>query len=85
MQNEFGHITPDWKFHISVAHHDLRQAWNLVLGIFLKMKCTSGLKVIYLPEISQPQKGREITVYILKYADCYSRSQFAGDFGLSIA
>lgn len=48
------------------------------------MDCRSGMKVIYLKEAS-PEPGREITIYILKYDDKFQKSQFADDFGLSIA
>lgn len=47
-QNEFEHRVPDWKFHLSVHHDDLRKAWNMLIGLFIKMKCRAGMKVIYL-------------------------------------
>ena len=47
-QNTFAHEVPDWKFHVSVAHKDLKKAWNLLVGLFIKMECRAGMKVIYL-------------------------------------
>lgn len=57
-QNQFEHRTPDWKFHVSVKHQDLKKAWNLLVGLFLKMKCRAGMKTIYLRESEGSQKGR---------------------------
>ncbi len=62
---------------MSVKHEDLRRAWNLIADIFVKMNCRSGMKVAYLKE-STPQKGREITIYIVKYDEKFNKSQFAG-------
>lgn len=53
-------------------------------GIFVKMNCRAGMKVAYLKE-STPQKGREITIYIVKYDPKFAKSQFAGDFGFDIS
>jgi hypothetical protein len=58
VQNEFSHLTPDWKFHISVKHEQLPQAWNLIAGLFITMKCRSGMKTYYLKECVEPQPGR---------------------------
>jgi len=57
-QNELGHSSPDWKFHVSVRPEDLKQAWNLLAGLFIHMKCRSGMKVNYLKESVNPQQGR---------------------------
>ena len=84
-QNEFGHEVPDWKFHVSVSHKDIPIAWNLLAALFLKMECRSGMKTIYLKEAQNPVTGREITIYLIKYDPQFEQSQFAGDFGLSIA
>jgi hypothetical protein len=49
------------------------------------MNCRAGMKVIYLKEVENPQPGREITIYIVKYDPVFEKSQFAGDFGLDIS
>ena len=49
---------PDWKFHVSVNHEDLKKAWDLIIGLFIRMKCRAGVKVIYLKESVNPQPGR---------------------------
>ena len=76
---------PDWKFHVSVQHEDVKKAWDLIVAIFIKMKCRAGMKVIYLREAVNPQLGREITIYIVKYSKQFDRSSFAGDYEVSIA
>jgi hypothetical protein len=82
-QNELGHLTPDWKLHVSVNHEDVPKCWNLMCEIFLKNKCRSGMKVCYLRECSQIKRGREITFYIYKYEDCFkTSSSIARDYGL---
>lgn len=48
------------------------------------MKCRAGMKTIYLKEAENPQKGREITLYLIKYDQLFKGSGFAGDFGLDI-
>jgi len=83
-QNELGHLTPDWKFHISVKNEDIPLAWNLVTKLFLEMRCRTGLKTTYLLENHNTAKGREITVYIFKYVPEYStNSEIARDFFLN--
>ena len=49
------------------------------------MKCRAGIKTIYLKESQNPQAGREITLYLIKYDAKFKGSAFAGDFGLDIA
>jgi hypothetical protein len=77
-QNELGHLTPDWKLHVSVNHLDVPNAWNLVSEIFLRNKCKSGMKVAYLKENSGIKTGREITIYIYKYDIKYSEESEIG-------
>jgi len=66
-QNENEHTPKDWKFHVSVDHDDIKNAWNLIAKIFLEIKCRSGMKVCYIRENQLLPKGREITIYIFKY------------------
>ncbi len=51
----------------------------------MKMNCRAGMKVIYLRQAQNPQSGRQITIYIVKYDPQFDKSQFAGDFGLDIS
>jgi hypothetical protein len=74
-QNETEHTTKDWKFHISVISSDLKKAWNLISKIFIDMKCKSGMKVVYSKENPCNIKGREITIYIIKYENIYDESE----------
>lgn len=82
-QNEIEHLTPDWKFHVSVVHEDCPKAWDLLMQIFIENECRSGMKVIYLKETRNSAKGREITIYIYKYDIRYENSEIAKDFKLS--
>lgn len=66
-QNEYEHRTPDWKFHISVKHHHINKAWNLISSLFIYKKCWEGCKVMYLKDNVTTAKGREITVYIYRH------------------
>ena len=85
-QNEMGHLSPDWKFHVSVVHEDIPKAWNIVSKLFLEMRCRSGMKVSYLKENQTTAKGREITIYIFKYIPEYSqKSEIAKDYLLNYA
>jgi hypothetical protein len=77
-QNELGHITPDWKFHISVVPEEIPRAWNLVSKIFLELRCRTGMKTTYLKENKNTAKGREITIYIYKYVEEYSTKSEIG-------
>lgn len=65
LQNEKQHLTPDWKFHISVCHSDLVNAWNLISSLYLSLGGWEGMKVMYRKE-SSTVPGREITVYIYR-------------------
>jgi hypothetical protein len=83
-QNELAHISPDWKFHVSVIPEDIPRAWNLVSKIFLELRCKTGMKVTYLKENQGTAKGREITIYIYKYVEEYStKSEIAKDYFLN--
>lgn len=79
-QNETEHTSKDWKFHISVTHEDLKRAWNLIVKIFINMKCKSGMKVYYLKENYQSALGREITIYVFKYDQVYDQSEIRQDY-----
>ena len=57
----------------------------MIVALFIKMNCRAGLKVNYIKEAQNPQPGREITIYLIKYDPIFEKSQFAGDFGLDIA
>ena len=70
---------------MSVISKDIKKAWNLIVALFIKMNCRAGLKVNYIKEAQNPQPGREITIYLIKYDPVFEKSQFAGDFGLDIA
>ena len=43
------------------------------------------MKVVYLKQAVNPQVGREITIYIVKYSKQFDKSSFAGDYQVSIA
>jgi hypothetical protein len=85
-QNELNHVTPDWKFHVSVVPEDIPRAWNLVTKIFLEMRCQSGMKTAYLKENTNTAKGREITIYIYQYVKGYSSiSEIGKQYGLNLS
>jgi hypothetical protein len=84
-QNDLSHLTPDWKFHVSVVHEDVPRAWDLVAKIFIENCCRSGVKVMYLKENERVKRGREITFYIYKHDDLFKSNSIANDFFLSIA
>lgn len=79
-QNENEHTTQDWKFHVSINPIHVKQAWDLISKIFIENKCRTGMKVIYLNENENIKKGREITIYILKYDNLYDNSLIRKDF-----
>lgn len=83
IQNSENHLTPDWKFHVSVRDSDVKTAWNLVARIFIGMGCRSGMKVKYLKENPQTVRGREITVYIPIYVKKYDLSEIGNDIGFN--
>lgn len=85
LQNETDHLTPDWKFHISVVRDDLELAWDLVSEIFVKFQCKSGMKVVYKKENISTVKGREITIYIFKWDKIYKHSEINKEYTVSIA
>eukprot|EP00300_Choanocystis_sp_HF-7_P025364 c27163_g1_i1.p1 GENE.c27163_g1_i1~~c27163_g1_i1.p1 ORF type:complete len:284 (-),score=31.36 c27163_g1_i1:79-849(-) len=76
-QNVYLHCPPDWKIHFSVAHEDLAVAWDIVAHQFIAHKFQSGMKVTYAEPESWPemQRGREITVYIYRHDERYSKSE----------
>jgi hypothetical protein len=82
-QNELSHLTPDWKFHVSVDYEDLPKAWDIIVKVLLENKFRTGVKTVYLKENSMVRKGREITVYIYKYIEDYSHSPIAIEYSLS--
>ncbi len=72
-QNETGHVTPDWKFHASVQIEDIPKAWNILVALFMEMRCEIGMKATYLKqdEWSSSQRGREITIYVFSSDSSY--------------
>lgn len=84
-QNELGHLTYDWKFHISIEHNDVSKAWDIIAAIFLDKGCRSGMKVVYLKENHLSAKGREITIYILKYDNKFKDSLIANEYSITKA
>jgi hypothetical protein len=80
VQNTFDHLTPDWKFHVSVKDKDLERAWNLVAEIFLTKNCRSSMKVKYKKENKITVRGREITIYISIWDDKYDKSDIGEEF-----
>jgi hypothetical protein len=83
-QNDLEHKTPDWKFHVSVVEEDVPRAWDLLINLFMDMKCRSGMKVAYLKESTNTAPGREITIYIYKHHEGYDTSELC-EGRLSIA
>jgi hypothetical protein len=73
-QNETEHTTSDWKFHISIKEDDIKKAWDILTKIFINKKCKTGMKVKYIKENTSTPKGREITIYIMKYDKAYDNS-----------
>jgi hypothetical protein len=82
-QNELSHLTPDWKFHVSVVHADVPQAWDIIIKILIENNFRTGVKTLYLKENVLVNRGREITVYILKYVREYLNSSIAVEYDLS--
>lgn len=80
IQNTFNHLTPDWKFHVSVQDKDLEKAWNIVAEIFVLKNCRSSMKVKYKKENKNTVRGREITVYIAIWDDKYEKSDIGEEF-----
>ena len=82
LQNENSHLTPDWKFHISVIHEHIPLAWNIVSNIFVHRKCWEGIKTMYLKENTKTKRGREITIYIFRYFNTYKNNSIDSTFSL---
>lgn len=66
-QNMNGNLPSDWKFHVSIKKEQIPKAWDIIVKIFIKLKCKSGMKVIFLKDDVHVVKGREITIYIYRY------------------
>jgi hypothetical protein len=76
------HITPDWKIHFSIRPRDLPFAFNLLSELYYNMKLPIGLKARYPDHWKDYENvwpehmhGREITVYILLYANTLKNHQ----------
>ena len=82
VQNELSHLTPDWKFHVSVKLSDIEVAWDIVAASFLRNNCKTSCKAVYTKE-GNVKAGREITIYIYTHDEKFAENETAKDFNLS--